>query len=149
MVEVGLVYRAVPSYTTAMKKTTATTIPKYNALYKGETKKLCVLLRTEIAKALPTATSKLWHGSPVWFIDENPVVGYSVQKTGVNVLFWSGQSFEHPGLQPEGSFKAAEITYLTVDDVKLSDLRTWLKECKTVQWDYKNIMKNRGKLSRI
>jgi hypothetical protein len=132
-----------------MKKTTATTIPKYNALYKGDTKKVCATLRTEIEKALPKATSKIWHGSPVWFLDENPVVGYSVLKAGVQLLFWSGQSFEHPGLQPEGSFKAAEMIYQSLDNVKLSDLRKWLRECKTVQWDYKNIVKNKGKLSRI
>lgn len=132
-----------------MKKTTATTIAGYNALHHGETKKLCVLLRTEINKALPKATSKLWHGSPVWFIDDNPVVGYSVRKVGVTVLFWSGQSFKHPGLSKEGSFKAAEIKYLTVDDVKLADLRKWLKECKNIQWDYKYIVRNGGVLHRI
>lgn len=67
-------------------------IPGYNALYTGDTKKLCVLLRKEIEKALPSATSKLWHGSPVWFINDNPVVAYTVRKVGVTVLFWSGQS---------------------------------------------------------
>jgi hypothetical protein len=134
-----------------MKKTTATTIAGYNTLYSGETKKLCTLLRAEIDKVLPKtkATSKLWHGSPVWFIDNNPVAGYSVRKVGVTVLFWSGQTFTHPGLSKEGSFKAAEIKYLSVDDVKLTNLRKWLKECKTVQWDYKNIIKNKGKLNRI
>lgn len=132
-----------------MKKTTATTIPGYNTLYTGDTKKLLMLLRKEIEKALPKATSKLWHGSPVWFIDDNPVTGYCVRKVGVTVLFWSGQSFKHPGLGKEGSFKAAEIKYLSVDDVKLSDLRKWLKECKTIQWDYKNIVKNKGKLNKI
>lgn len=132
-----------------MKKTTATTIPAYNDLYKGDTKKLLGLLRKEIEKALPKAESKIWHGSPVWFIDGNPVVGCSVRKVGVTVLFWSGQSFTHPGLKKEGSFKAAEVNYLSVDDVKLGDLRKWLKECKTIQWDYKNIVKNKGKLSRI
>lgn len=132
-----------------MKKTTATTISAYNNLYKGEAKKLLGLLRKEIEKALPKAESKIWHGSPVWFIEGNPVVGYSVRKVGVTVLFWSGQSFAHPGLKKEGSFKAAEINYLSADDVKLGDLRKWLKESKTVQWDYKNIVKNKGKLSRI
>lgn len=132
-----------------MKKTTAKTIAQYNALFRGETKKVCVVLRDEITKALPKATSKIWHGSPVWFIDGNPVVGYSVQKAGVNLLFWSGQSFTHPGLQKEGSFKAAEIKYFSVHDVKLGDLRAWLRECKTIQWNYKDIMKNRGKLARI
>lgn len=138
-------------YSTHMKKTTAITIAGYNALCKGETKKICALLRTEMDKTLPKtkATSKLWHGSPVWFIDGNPVAGYSVRKVGVTVLFWSGQSFKHPGLRKEGSFKAADINYLTVKDVKLTDLRKWLKECQTIQWDYKNIVKNKSKLSRI
>lgn len=130
-------------------KTTQPTIPKYNAAQKGETKKICVLLRAEMEKALPKATSKIWHGAPVWFIDENPVAGYSVQKTGVSLLFWSGQSFTHPGLTKEGSFKAAEKKYTVVAEVKVSDLRKWLKESKTVQWDYKNIVKNKGKLIRI
>lgn len=132
-----------------MKKTTATTIAGYNSLYTGETKKICVLVRKEIKKTLTKATSKLWHGSPVWFIDGNPVVGYSVRKVGVTVLFWSGQSFSHPGLSKEGSFKAAEIKYLSVDDIKLDDLRKWLKECKTIQWDYKNIVKNKGVLNML
>lgn len=132
-----------------MKKTTATSIPGYNGLYRGETKRLCVLLRAEMEKALPKATSKLWHGSPVWFIDNNPVVGYSVRKVGVTVLFWSGQSFTNPGLNKEGSFKAADIKYLSTNDVKLADLRQWLRECKMIQWDYKNIVRNKGKLSRI
>jgi len=132
-----------------MKKTSATTIPGYNTLYHGETKKICVLLRAEIEKALPKATSKIYHGSPVWFINDNPVVGYCVRKLGVALLFWSGRSFMHPGLSNEGSFKAAQINYLSAKEVKLSDLRKWLKECKTVQWDYKNIVKNRGKLNKI
>lgn len=134
-----------------MKKTTATTIAGYNALYKGDTKKICALLRAEINKALPASktTSKIWHGSPVWFIKDNPVVGYSVRKVGVTLLFWSGQSFTHKGLSKEGSFKAAEMKYLTVADVNVADVRKWLKECKTVQWNYKDIVKNKGKLSRI
>lgn len=135
-----------------MKKTTATTVAGYNALMKGATKKLATLLRTEIDKALPKTktTSKVWHGSPVWFINENPIVSYTVRKAGdVALMFFSGQSFKQAGLIKEGSFKAAEIRYMTVDDVKLADLRKWLKESKTVQWDYKNIVRNRGVLHRI
>lgn len=125
------------------------TIPSFNAGQTGENKKLCKVLHAEIKKALPKATSKIWHGSPVWFIDENPVVGYSIQKKGVVVLFWSGQSFSHPGLEVEGSFKAAQAVYTTTDDVKVTHLRKWLRECKTIQWDYKNIVKNRGLLNKI
>jgi hypothetical protein len=135
-----------------MKKTTATTIAGYNALTKGEIKKVCTVLKKEIDKALPKskATSKLWHGGPVWFINGNPVVGYSLRKAGdVNVLFWSGQSFKHKGLHKEGSFKAAEIKYASVADMKLADLRKWLKECQTIQWDYEHIVRNRGLLKRL
>ncbi len=135
-----------------MKKTTATTVAGYNALMKGDAKKLSALLRAEIDKALPKAktTSKIWHGSPVWFIDGNPVVSYTLRKAGdLNVMFFSGQSFKHKGLTKEGSFKAAEIRYQTVADVMLADLRKWLKESKTIQWDYKNIVKNRGLLKKI
>lgn len=132
-----------------MKKTTATTIAGYNALCKGETKKVCALLRKEIDAALPKATSKLWHGGPVWFINDNPVAGYAVRKVGVTLLFWSGQSFTHPGLHKEGSFKAADVNYVSTSDVKLGDLRKWLRESKTVQWNYKDIVKNKGKLHRI
>lgn len=110
---------------------------------------MCALLKKEFSAALPKATSKIWHGTPVWFIDDNPVAGYSIQKRGVVALFWSGQSFKHKGLSKEGSFKAAEIVYTNVEDVKLSDLRTWLDECQCIQWDYKNIVKNRGLLNKI
>lgn len=134
-----------------MKKTTATTIAGYNALMKGEAKKVCAVLKKEIDGALSTkgVTSKLWHGGPVWFIDGNPVVGYSMRKAGdVNVLFWSGQSFKHNGLRKEGSFKAAEIRYQTVADIQRTDLRKWLRECQTIQWDYQHIVVNRGLLKR-
>lgn len=138
---------------TPTKKTTATTVAGYDATFKGNAKKVCIFVRQEINKALPRSSkvaSKIWHGSPVWFIDGNPVVSYTVRKAGdVNVMFFSGQSFKHKGLTKEGSFKAAEVRYATVDDVNVTDLRKWLKESKTVQWDYKNIVKNRGLLRRI
>ena len=49
----------------------------------------------------------MWHAHPVWFLDGNPVVGYSKLKDCVRLLFCSGQSFAQPGLKPEGKFKAA------------------------------------------
>ena len=45
----------------------------------------------------PHAENKIWHAHPVWFLDGNPVVGYSKQKVGVVLLFWSGQSFGRGG----------------------------------------------------
>ena len=60
------------------------------------------------AGGLPDAEQKIWHAHPVWFLNGNPIVGYSKLKECVRLLFWSGQSFDEPGLQKEGSFKAAE-----------------------------------------
>lgn len=112
-------------------------------------KQICELLYKEITKALPDAENKVWHRHPVWFIEGNPIVGYSKLKDCVRLLFWSGQSFDVQGLEPEGSFKAAEARYTTVKDVKFKDLKSWLKVAPTVQWDYKNIVKRKGKLERL
>lgn len=124
-------------------------ILSYHQLLSPEDRAICDLLEKEINKALPEAESKVWHAHPVWFIEGNPIVGYSKLKGGVRLLFWSGQGFEEEGLTVEGKFKAAEARYVTVDDVKLTPLRRWLKKSREIQWDYKNIVKRKGKLVRI
>jgi hypothetical protein len=91
-------------------------------------------------------TSKIWHGSPVWFIDGNPIVGYHSLKSCVRVLFWSGQSFSEPGLHPEGTFKAAEKRYTSVDEIDSEQLLRWLADARQIQWDYKNIRRRKGDL---
>ncbi|MES2971293.1 MAG: DUF1801 domain-containing protein [Patescibacteria group bacterium] len=112
-------------------------------------KAICVLLAKEIDSNLPEAESKIWHGAPVWFLEGNPVAGYDVLKNCVRLLFWSGQSFDEAGLLPEGSFKAAEARYIAPDQVNIDDLKRWLEKSKTIQWDYKNIVKRRGVLERL
>ena len=124
-------------------------IKSYNASQSVEDKKICNLLAEEISKNLPEAENKIWHAHPVWFLDGNPVAGYSKLKDSVRLLFWSGQSFDEPGLAPEGSFKAAEARYTSVDEVKPRDLKRWLVKARTIQWDYKNIVKRKGKLERL
>lgn len=124
-------------------------ILSYHQLLSPEDRAICDLLEKEINKALPEAESKVWHAHPVWFIEGNPIVGYSKLKGGVRLLFWSGQGFEEEGLTAEGKFKAAEARYVGVDDVKLTPLRRWLKKSRDIQWDYKNIVKRKGKLVRI
>lgn len=124
-------------------------ISTYNESMQGENLRLCELLAKKISEGLPNAKSKVWHGAPVWFLDGNPVVGYSVRKDSVQLLFWSGQSFDEPGLKPEGKFKAAEVRYNTVDDVDKDDLKRWLIKSEDIQWDYKNIVKRRGELLRL
>lgn len=98
---------------------------------------------------MPMAENKIWHGAPVWFLEGNPIVGYDVLKDCVRLLFWSGQSFDESGLQNEGSFKAAEARYTDKDQVNVVDLKRWLEKSKRIQWDYKNIVKRRGKLELI
>ena len=121
----------------------------YNAALTEEDQQIGNLLAETIDRHLPEAESKIWHAHPVWFLDGNPVVGYSALKNGVRLLFWSGQSFEEPGLTPEGKFKAAEVCYTSVSQVETSQLERWLAEAREVQWDYKNIVRRKGELVRI
>jgi hypothetical protein len=124
-------------------------IVAFNEAQAEDRKSICILLAEEIAKALPNAENKIWHRFPVWFIDGNPIVGYDVLKNCVRLLFWSGQSFDEPGLQPEGTFKAAEARYTSVDQVDTENLARWLEKSESIQWDYKNIRKRQGVLERI
>ena len=110
---------------------------------------ICDLLANEIDQGLPESANKIWHGHPVWFLDGNPVVGYSKLKGGVRLLFWSGQSFDEKGLQKEGNFKAAEARYAAVNEVNTMDLKRWLEKSREIQWDYKNIVSRKGRLERI
>lgn len=128
-----------------MNKDIATYNKAQNKIYRA----ICDKLAEEIDGKLPKAESKIWHRTAVWFLEGNPIVGYSVLKGGVQLLFWSGQSFEEDKLTPAGSFKAAGVRYLTAEDVNLRDLARWLRKSKTIQWDYKNIVKRKGKLLRL
>lgn len=121
----------------------------YNDSQLPEVKEICDLLATEIASALPEAGNKIWHGSPVWFLQGNPVVGYSKLKDSVQLLFWSGQSFDEEGLEKEGKYKAAQKRYTVVQQINTEDLKRWLQKAREIQWDYKNIVKKRGVLERV
>lgn len=124
-------------------------IQAYNKAQSAEDKKICNLLSKEISHHLPEAENKIWHAHPVWFLDENPIVGYSKLKNCIRLLFWSGQSFEEEALQNEGSFKAAEARYTSVEQINIKDLARWLKKSKEIQWDYKNLIKRKGVLERL
>lgn len=124
-------------------------IKTYNESLSDTDKAICNLLAQEIDSNLPKAENKIWHRQPVWFLDGNPVAGYSKLKNCIRLLFWSGQSFEEPGLQPEGSFKAAEIRYTSTEQVNSKDLKRWLNKSEKIQWDYKNIVKRKGRLERL
>lgn len=121
-------------------------ISSYNNAQDDVYREICKILNRELDKNLPNSQSKIWHAAPVWFINENPIVGYWVRKGYVQLLFWSGQSFDEPDLSPEGSFKAAEKRYTDVSEIKSDDLKRWLEKAEKIQWDYKNIVKRRGVL---
>lgn len=131
---------------------------EYNQSQSADDRALCDALAETIERHLSSAGAghKIWHRHPVWFLDGNPIVGYSKLKGPppcIRLLFWSGQSFDEPGLTPEGSFKAAEYRYTNPDQVNAirtgRDLKRWLKKSIDTQWDYKNIVKRRGKLEQL
>jgi hypothetical protein len=124
-------------------------IQAYNDSQSTEEAAICQQLARLIDKQLTGAESKIWHSHPVWFLEGNPIVGYSKLKGGIRLLFWSGQSFEEPDLQPEGSFKAAEARYTDVKRVNTKQLKGWLEKAATIQWDYKNLIKRKGRLERL
>ncbi len=125
-------------------------IEEYNQQHKGGEKEICIELATIIDTALKKAESKIWHAHPVWFLDGNPIVGYSKQKPGIRLMFWSGADFEEEELNVVGKkFKDASKFYNDVAEIKLKDLKRWLKKSKETQWDYKNIVKRKGKLEKV
>ncbi|WP_412463811.1 DUF1801 domain-containing protein [Flavobacterium mekongense] len=127
-----------------------TSIEQYNNSQTPEEQMICRQLAEIITQHLPEAESKIWHAHPVWFIEGNPIVGYSKLKNGIRLLFWSGITFEEEALQPgTGKFKDASITYTNVQQINVSDLNRWLQKSICIQWDYKNIVKRKGVLERL
>ncbi len=125
-------------------------ISDYNNQQNGIDKIICNVLAEEICKELRHAENKLWHRHPVWFIDGNPIVGYSKQKGGLRLMFWSGAGFDEQQLNVRGEkFKDASVIYNSADQIDKKALRRWLRKSKDIQWDYKNIVKRKGKLERL
>ena len=102
---------------------------------------ICDLLRELIDTALPKATSRVWHGSPVWFIDDNPVVGYNATAKSVNLLFWNGQGVDEAGLKPVGKYRAAEAIFRDADEIDPKVIRRWLKKARSDVFDSKAFFK--------
>jgi uncharacterized protein YdhG (YjbR/CyaY superfamily) len=125
-------------------------IKTYNNGQTADDKEICRLLAATIHSELPEAESKIWHSHPVWFLEGNPIVGYSKQKPGIRLMFWSGQGFDEDKLNVRGKkFKDASIFYNDVKEIHPKVLKRWLKKSKQIQWDYKNLIKRKGKLERI
>jgi hypothetical protein len=119
-------------------------VQAYNEAQSVENKIICDILASEIDRTLPEAENKIWHAHPVWFLDGNPVAGYSKLKDSIRLLFWSGQSFDEALLKKEGSFKAAEIRYTSSEQINPDDLKRWLEKSRQIQWD-----KRKGRLEKL
>lgn len=123
---------------------------KYNRQRESGDKDICDLLAQEIDRGLPGAENKVWHAHPVWFLDGNPIVGYSKQQPGIRLMFWSGADFDEAGLKVVGKkFKDASVFFNDVAEVSRRDLQRWLKKAVAVQWDYRNVVKRKGRLERL
>lgn len=122
----------------------------YNDKQTADYKEICDLLATTIDGELTEAESKIWHAHPVWFLEGNPIVGYSKQKNGIRLMFWSGVSFVEEKLNVTGKkFKDASIFYTNIQQIDINDFNRWLIKSIEIQWDYKNIVKRKGKLERL
>jgi len=125
-------------------------IAEYNEGISVKEAEICAKLCMLISEILTGSTSKIWHAHPVWFIHENPIVGYSKQKKGIRLMFWSGADFDESDLNVRGEkFKDASIFYNEVSEINAEDMLRWFKKSKEIQWDYKNIVKRKGRLERI
>lgn len=125
-------------------------IQSYNHLQTASEKVICDLLAQTIDSELTEAESKIWHAHPVWFLDGNPTVGYSKQKKGIRLMFWSGADFDEENLNIRGAkFKDASIFYTDVTEINTKELVSWLQKSRQIQWDYKNLVKRKGKLERL
>ena len=122
----------------------------YNDEQEPPLRAVCDALAKEIDAALPDAESKVWHAHPVWFLGGNPIAGYSKQKPGIRLMFWSGADFGEAGLDVVGKkFKDASAFFNEMKEIDRKALRRWLAKSREIQWDYKNIVRNKGKLTRL
>ena len=125
-------------------------IKTYNKTLSVEEREICNQLASILNELLPEAENKIWHRHPVWFLDKNPIVGYSKLKAGIRLMFWSGASFSEDTLKVgTGKFKDASILYTTTDQIDRTDLDRWVEKARNIQWDYKNVAKRKGELLRL
>ena len=122
----------------------------YNQQFSSDDREIVEKLAKIINENLPEAENKIWHSHPVWFLEGNPIVGYSKQKAGIRLKFWSGKSFEEEKLNIlGGKFQDASIFFNSVEEIKENDLKKWLQKSQEIQWDYKNIVKRKGQILRL
>jgi len=126
------------------------TITAYISGLPPEDQTIGQLLATAIDAELTEAESKIWHGHPVWFIEKNPIVGFSRQKAGIRLMFWSDADFEDEKLSVRGGkFKDASIFFHNTAQIDTAEIRQWLGKSRTIQWNYRDLVKKKGLLERL
>jgi len=116
-------------------------VAAYARVQQPRFRKTCDHLREVIEAALPQAACRVWHGSPVWFIEGNPVVGYYVTAKSVNLLFWNGRAFREPDLEPVGKYTAAQARFTRTESINPGHLRRWLGKARSDVLDSKAIVR--------
>ena len=106
-------------------------IGAYSRAQRPALRAICERLRQWIDSALPGATCKVWHGSPVWFLDDNPVVGFSATAKAVSLLFWNGRAFGEDGLVPVGKYGAAQAPFSDAVEMDPGVVRRWLEKARS------------------
>lgn len=121
-------------------------ITAYAAGLSADDAAICRALRAEIDGALPGATSRVWHGAPVWFVGETPVVGYDAIKAGgVRLLFWNGRAFGDSTMTPIGKFQAAQLKFDAVAEIDARSLRRLLERAGTELWDHSALRRKKAR----
>ncbi|WP_066441714.1 DUF1801 domain-containing protein [Chryseobacterium sp. CCH4-E10] len=125
-------------------------IQEYNSSQTESDRLMCEKLCEIINENLIDSESKIWHAHPVWFLDGNPFVGYSKQKKGIRLMFWSGKSFNEEILNIHGEkFQDASVFYNDISEMDEDAIKRCLEKAEKIQWDYKNLVKRKGQLIQI
>ncbi len=125
-------------------------IQEYNNSQTESDRLMCEKLCEIINENLIDSESKIWHAHPVWFLDGNPIVGYSKQKKGIRLMFWSGKSFNEEILNVHGEkFQDASVFYNDISEMDEDAIKRCLEKAEKIQWDYENLVKRKGQLIQI
>jgi hypothetical protein len=85
-----------------------------------------------IGSELPGATTKLYHGIPVWCVADQPTVGIKPAKAHLSVLFFRGQRIPDATgtLIGSGSFELASVKLTSAADLDEDAVRSWLRTAR-------------------
>lgn len=65
-------------------------------------------------------------------------------------MFWSGADFNEENFNVKGQkFKDDSIFCGSLTEIDTDDLNRCLKKSREIQWDYKNLIKRKGKLEKL